>query len=202
MPDRAASRKKVVITIPLSKAPAFREDEQISLRHLRTYLSRYDTVFVAPASSRVTHPEIQTIRFPERFFGSVEAYNRLMLSREFYARFADYEFMLHYHLDALVFSDQLLEWCNAGYDYIAPPWFRCEEAPWVDEPFIGNGGFSLRRIDAFLKVFDSRRLAVDPDRQWRDYCRVAPLWRRMILWPRRYLRRHWRFNGVRQTIAT
>lgn len=195
-----STRKKVVITIPLSKDPVLNEDQKISLRHLQRHLGAYDTFFLLPESSTIEIPGIDIVHFGDQYFGSVDAYNGLMLSRGFYERFAEYEFMLHYHLDALVFSDQLLEWCDSGFDYLAPPWFKSEDAPWVKNPTVGNGGFSLRRIDAFLKVFDSHELAVNPEDQWKRYRTQAPLWKRMIVWPRRYLRRNWRFNGVHTEI--
>ncbi len=192
----ASPTKKVVITIPLSKRDGFLPDEELSLRHLERHLGGFDRVFIAPPSREVSRPGYGVRRFDERYFGSVGAYNSLMLSRGFYDAFGDYEFMLHYHLDALVFSDRLLEWCDAGYDYLAPPWIKCEALPWLDVPRIGNGGFSLRRIRAFRAVFDSRKLAVDPERDWRNYARMVSPLRRLLAYPRRYLRRHWWFNNV------
>ena len=68
-----------------------------------------------------------------------------------------------YHLDALVFSDQLAEWCDTDLDYIGPPWINCEDSPWVTRPRVGNGGFALMKVASFLEVFRSRRLSEDPD---------------------------------------
>lgn len=44
-----------------------------------------------------------------------------MLSAEFYDRFAAYEYVLIYQLDAFVFADRLAEFCQMGYDYIGAP---------------------------------------------------------------------------------
>jgi hypothetical protein len=203
--SQQATRKRVVITVPLSKNAALKPDEEISLRHLRRHLGAYDKVLVVPESLRLDEslfPDFRIRRFSDRCFGSVGAYNSLMLSRGFYRAFEDYEFMLHYHLDALVFADELLQWCDEGWDYIAPPWVKCKDAEWVGEPFVGNGGFSLRRIDAFLAVFQSRRLAVDPDADWQNYVAPRTGWRRMVGRPRRVLRRYWPFNGVHTEIRS
>jgi hypothetical protein len=49
-------------------------------------------------------------------------------------------------------------WCSKGYDYIGAPWFdgweKCDEQSNI-LPYGGNGGFSLRRIGAHLKVLKS-----------------------------------------------
>ncbi len=59
--------------------------------------------------------------------------------------------MLIYHLDAFVFSDRLQEFLDMGYDYIGAPWpspVICGEK----RLYVGNGGFSLRRIKAFINA--------------------------------------------------
>ncbi len=114
-------------------------------------------------------------RFDPSFFTSRQGYNRLLLSRGFYERFTRYGHILIYQLDAFVFKDELAYWCAQGYDYIGAPW---EEQAWVRSkrfrskmpiPFrylgfahklyhreflVGNGGFSLRRVDSFLDALD------------------------------------------------
>ena len=72
------------------------------------------------------------------------AHGALLLSRRFYEAFARYDFVLIYHLDALVFSDQLASWCAAGYDYIGAPWLVSPDTPHIFTEKVGNGGFSLR----------------------------------------------------------
>jgi hypothetical protein len=41
------------------------------------------------------------------------------------------------------FSDDLLRWCDAGWDYIGAPWIPSEDVDWLDEPAVGNGGYFL-----------------------------------------------------------
>ncbi|GHV73371.1 hypothetical protein AGMMS49940_06730 [Spirochaetia bacterium] len=83
-----------------------------------------------------------------------------MLSKQYYERFAGYEYMLIYQLDAYVFSDQLVQWCDQRYDYIGAPWLDAQdtgENPAFQQPFsVGNGGFSLRRVQTFQSYCDYR----------------------------------------------
>lgn len=103
---------------------------------------------------------LQRENYNRDYFVSVKAYNSLMLSRNYYHRFDEYDYMLIYQLDAYVFRDELEYWCNKGYDYIGAPWFEdygCHEDGkklWA----VGNGGFSLRRLEWFNKFLNSKRL--------------------------------------------
>ena len=160
-------KKLVAIAVPLSNQEGFTEEEKISLRHLKVFLGKYDRYFIAPPQLNVQLQDgFKAKVFEPHFFGSVEAHRRLLFSKRFYKTFGAYEFVLIYHLDALVFSDQLEYWCRRGYDYVAPPWIAHKDAPYSGmseyENKVGNGGFSLRRIDAILEVLHSRRLWHSP----------------------------------------
>lgn len=166
--------KQVAIVIPLSNRPDFTPSELISLRHLLHHLGHYDKYFIAPEGLQIQYPGIELKYFDLQYFGSADAHSRLLLSPLFYKAFDDYDYILIYHLDALVFSDQLSEWCQSGYDYIAPPWIKHKDAPYAGmelfEGKTGNGGFSLRNVKSFLKVLNSKKLYIDPDVYWEDYC--------------------------------
>lgn len=151
----------MAVAIPMSLRNTLTAEELISLRQLQHYLGGFEAFFVLPESSALAQPGIGEKRFPNRFFGSVAANTRLMLHGDFYRAFAGYEYVLIYHLDALVFSDRLLEWCDRGFDYVAPPWLISGQSPWVREEGVGNGGFSLRRIDRFLELICSLRHRMD-----------------------------------------
>ena len=91
-----------------------------------------------------------------------------MLSNFFYSAFREYDYMLLYQLDAFVFKNELLYWCNKNYDYIGAPWiaskqtllkkielqFKSKRKQKRAEIFfkVGNGGFSLRRIQKFFDI--------------------------------------------------
>jgi len=124
--------------------------------------------------------DISVINFDNRYFKDISSYNELMLSEEFYRSFLRYDFILIHQLDAFVFRDELMQWCSEGYDYIGAPWIREYDYPdivkaikskiqrWTHAKFdvqkdgrpspmqfenkVGNGGFSLRRVQKFHKL--------------------------------------------------
>jgi len=146
------SKKAVAVAMTLSSREGLTADEEISLRHLVRHLGHYDKFAVASETLKTIPRGFGVKRFHRRFFGSAVAHGRLMLSEDFYKAFAEYEYVLLYHLDALALFDRLAEWCDKDYDYIGAPWLTCSDSPWVERPRVGNGGFSLRRVDAFLRV--------------------------------------------------
>ena len=180
---------QAVVAIPVYK-PAPDARELFSLRQCARILSTHSITFVAPAGLdlapyRAVIPTAGEQRFEAEYFRSIEGYNRLMLSSEFYDAFASYDYVLIHQTDALVFADQLLHWCAKGYDYIGAPWVRdwhfqplwqrwfkawrsalaqqIRPAPgsrwcrYVPYGLVGNGGLSLRRVAACRAV-----LAADP----------------------------------------
>lgn len=90
--------------------------------------------------------------FNYKYFSSIAGYNLLMLDKAFYKRFAKYQYILIYQLDAWVFRDELDEWCAKGYDYIGAPWIEKDKNGVLSMAGVGNGGFSLRRIQHFIDV--------------------------------------------------
>jgi hypothetical protein len=177
------------VVIPLSHDTVYTPDQEISFRHVRRHLSRYDIYVVVPESQRGVYPGFIRKPFADRFFGSPEAFGALLLTRDFYRAFLGYECILLYHLDSLVFSDRLQEWCAAGYDYIAPPWLISPDTPHITEEKVGNGGFSLRRVRSFLRVLESRRYFVEPAEYWHKFAARSGRLTRLVNSPRRYLKK-------------
>lgn len=118
--------KPVAVVIPLYKS-GFSAHEQISFTQGLAILKEHPIVIIKPIALDISyilekHPQLVVENFSNDYFKSVQTYNRLMLSTEFYERFRDYTYILIYQLDAFVFRDELLEWCGKGYDYIGAPW--------------------------------------------------------------------------------
>lgn len=90
--------------------------------------------------------------FDASFFSSIAGYNLLMLDKSFYQRFTNYNYILIYQLDAWVFCDELDEWCSKEYDYIGAPWIDEDDKGNPRFAGVGNGGFSLRRIQHFIDI--------------------------------------------------
>jgi hypothetical protein len=193
--------RKVAIVVPLSARSGLLPEEAVSMRHLRQFLGAYDKYLVAPRGTDARHDGFTTVFFDRKFFGSAAAHNPLLFWDSFYATFADYEFILIYHLDCLVFSDQVMRWCEAGYDYIGAPWIPGPDAPWITQPSVGNGGFALMKTHTALAALRERHRR-DPTTYWADLLlrnerRLRPLRRalekvsgvmpglRLVEWPLR-----------------
>jgi len=192
--------KTVAVVVPLSNRNYFTPEEQISLHHLTHFLGHYDKYLVMPKGLSVHYPGFETRRFSSKFFGSAAAHTKLMLSCQFYHTFREYKFILQYHLDSLVFSDQLLDWCALDFDYIGAPWLNCPDSPWVIRPEVGNGGFSLRKVDSFLRVLDSRVYWQEPAEGWQRFCAKRPKYLQYASLPAKLLLYLRRLNGVRMHI--
>lgn len=186
----------VVITVPHDRT-IYTPDEELSFRHVRHHLGRYDKYVVLPESHDAIYPGLIPKRFPDRYFRSARAHHSLFLSEQFYRAFFGYDFILTYNLDSLVFADRLAEWCQAGYDYIGAPWLISPDTPHITEEKVGGGGLSLRRVSSFFRVLTSRRYFVDPDEYWRSYEARSGHLTCLLNTPRKYIKRLLPFNGVR-----
>lgn len=197
---QARAKKTVAVVVPMHNRSELTADEKVSFRHLQYYLKPYDKYLVVPESLEVSLPGCFLKRFGNQYFGSATANTQLLLSEEFYASFVEYKYILIYHLDALAFSDQLLAWCDKGLDYVAPPWIHSADSPWVKVPRVGNGGFSLRKVESFLRVLRSDRYWIDPKDYWTEFCRNNPRYLQYLNLPRKFLKRLLLFNNVRREL--
>lgn len=179
-PKKAPS-KTVAIVVPASARNELLPEEEISMRHLFRFLGPYDKYLVTPHGVSLQREGFKVLKFPRKFFGSAAAHNRFLMWPGFYRTFRDYEYILIYHLDSLVFSDQIMQWCQAGFDYIGAPWLPCPDTPWVKEARVGNGGFTLMKVESVLKVLHNR-YRMEPASYWgdmliRNNARLQPLFR-------------------------
>lgn len=102
--------------------------------------------------------DVAVAYFDKMCFTSIQSYNDLMLSSDFYKRFIKYDYMLIYQLDAYVFEDKLDYWMSKNYDYVGAPWFEnygsYEDGNQLWE--VGNGGLSLRKVKFYYKLLSYR----------------------------------------------
>ncbi len=150
------NKKKVAIVVPMYKN-TLNDDEVISMRHLFTHLGEYDRFFMSPSGLELPKDGwfegFGVKYFKKRFFRGVINYSELMLREEFYQAFAEYEYILIYQTDVIVFSDQLREWCDKSYDYVGAPWYRATLGQGYEFPdACGNGGFSLRNVEKSIQA--------------------------------------------------
>ena len=185
-----AAKQTAAIVIPIYKNQ-LTDFEILSLKQCFKILSSYHIIFAAPArldfqgyKQFCEGGDYEIARFDDFYFESIDGYNKLMLSTHFYSRFLDYKYILIYQLDAFVFKDELLYWCDQNYDYIGAP-----HVPYASEPgkmeylksykkilrfikvfgishslsSVGNGGLSLRKIKSFIWLLKILKNKVD---QW------------------------------------
>ena len=168
--------KNVAILVPL-----YKEDmdplEHYSLAHSLKVLAGRDIVFIGPQrlnmeTSMQRFGAYPCMAFDDAYFTSIEGYNRLLLSPDFYQRFADYEYVLVLQTDAIVLRDELDYWCKQPFDYIGAPWPDGYELFVNMGPFsgvngkkvkvhVGNGGLSLRRVRKCLSLLQEFGDVVD-----------------------------------------
>ena len=162
------TNKDVCIIIPIYKDNINNPilyDEVESIYHTIKLMNKYDIYFLC-------HPDLN-ISFYKRFesnniyfkffnYKTRGEYSNMCLNYEFYKMFSDYKYMLICQTDAYIFKDELLYWCNKGYDYIGALALFSEIKPkWIgkfgDENIgdihsykypVLNGGFSLRNIQS------------------------------------------------------
>jgi len=190
-------KKQVAIVVPLSSRRGLIPDESISVRQLVGVLGGYDRYFVAQPSVLNPVSGFKRIELPEHFFGSLAAHARLITSPQFFEAFAEYEYILMYHLDSLVFRDELRAWCATGLDYIGAPWINCPDSPWVEHERVGNSGFALMKVASFLQVLNSTRQWMAPEDYWQTFYADRPFAVRCVHYPKKWLKHLPTFNSVR-----
>ena len=183
-------KKCVKVVVPVYTETLSGRAEK-SLRQTMKVLGRYPITLLVPEDLNVTELQrefagLEITRVSPEWLGSrgIAGYNRMMLSREFYELFSDYNYILICQTDAWIFRDELQEWCDAGYDYIAAPWpkrkiynkplirhwlkirrflFKSDKRIMRQQGFnkVGNGGLSLRRVEAFINACNTHAEVIE-----------------------------------------
>lgn len=126
--------------------------EKFSYYALKSVVKDKD-IYVVCGNNFESELKENTERFDDAYFNSSFDYSRLCKSYEFYNRFSNYKYILIYQLDCLIFRDDIDYWCNKNYDYIGSP-IVSRVAGWSSIPIVGNGGFSLRKVEYFKSITD------------------------------------------------
>ncbi|MFQ3674464.1 MAG: DUF5672 family protein [Aggregatilineales bacterium] len=150
---------KLIIVTPLYR-PLLDRDEQQALIHLLHYLPNVPKALICPHRLEFNSKWFDREPFPDNYFANVTGYNRLMLSAEFYDRFAAYDYVLIVQLDALVLSSNIESFLQLNVDYMGAPWFKDQSQPEKGFLGAGNGGLSLRRVAACRQALNSAKLSV------------------------------------------
>lgn len=158
------------IAIPIYKKSFDQEEQLLVDRMFKVFAERHISFF-GPANLDSSYylnryPSAKQMTFESDYFLSVQGYSRLLLSRKFYESFGGKEFLLISQPDAYVFRDELDTWLNKPYDYVGAPWpngfsvtlnmgrFKNAASGTLVNAFVGNGGFSLRRIHKCIQLLE------------------------------------------------
>ena len=138
------------VVTPIYRLPT--SSENLSLAIAELVLSSFTRYLVFPDDLKFNPRGAKAIRLPGWRFNSIKSYGALMVDKGFYELFQDFDFVLICQLDCLVFADTLNQFCNLGYDYVAPLILGRNDGFWPNHDIVGVGGFSLRRVDKFIEV--------------------------------------------------
>ena len=129
-------------------------------------------LFIGPKSGSFTFlrrlfPNSNFVGFDDQYFTSVQSYSELLLEREFYAHFEEYEYILICQLDAILIGN-ISNLPSSDFDYIGSPWeFGYKVAQYrkkliIDSRLnaflpsktinVGNGGLSLRNVTSMAAI--------------------------------------------------
>lgn len=135
----------------------------IALKQCSEVLSSYPVTIICPEQMSVDRylfyfqgQHVSIKRFQKDYFLSIDGYNRLLLSPEFYSSFEEFQYILIFQLDVYVFRNDIEYWCSLNYDYIGAPWInttwhheacrRIENKSYVYKSFAQKMIYKLRNI--------------------------------------------------------
>ena len=182
----------VKVVVPLYKT-VLNQTELFSLKQSVSILKNHKFTIVCPYNLDVSNLEIhfenvdfEVKRFDDEYFKSIDGYNRLMLSGEFYSAFSDSQYILICQTDVFVFRDELTDWCKKDFDYIGAPWLASKRSLWNKSMLktrnffnkkkksghhffkVGNGGFSLRKVKTMLEIVQNLKKEIQFFQKNRD----------------------------------
>lgn len=102
----------------------------------------------------------KTIFYPKEMFESNATYSTICLDYNFYKYFENYKYIFIFQTDCFMFKDEISKWCGMNYEYVGAPimskssTWKLDEINNIPEPCVGNGGLSLRKTSAFIKLLD------------------------------------------------
>ncbi len=162
--------------------------EIVSLQQCYKVLGNHPIRVVCPKGLKVDSyrdavPNVEFDFINPKWQKNYRRFNRFKIHPFLYKRYREYDFMLTYELDAFVFKDELEDWCTRGYDYIgAPFWLGDEADKQTSNASVGNGGFSLRRIESMLRVTNSFRWVESPVHVARKFFLKKRQWPLGAIW--------------------
>ena len=154
-------KKDTAIVVPVYKELCKLSDSEINLLNLVSQIFSKREMFLAIPESIFKKwkrfKQFNFIPFQDDFFKDKFSYSNLLCRKNFYHSFNNFEYIQIVQTDCWIFEDNLDHFIDLGFDYIGAPWMKggFEGKPQKKLWKVGNGGFSLRKVDTFLKILNS-----------------------------------------------
>jgi hypothetical protein len=115
------------------------------------------------------HLDFLILNLPEGYLGSIENYNKLLLSPFLYEKYSDFKYILIAQVDVWIFRDELQYWIDKDFDYLGAPLFLPQNTQkkalkTLMLPYGGNGGLSLRNVEKTLELTRTPRRRMSASR--------------------------------------
>ena len=149
------------IVVPIyRKIEALSTKETYLIKQVEKVFNSRPLFFASPKSlcnELKEHHSFKTICFADEFFRDKLTYSKLLCTKEFYESFTDFDYIQVIQTDCWVFEDRLDYFLSCGFDYIGAPWMKngFEGKPQPEIWKVGNGGFSLRKVQTFLSIIEA-----------------------------------------------
>lgn len=134
--------------------------ELVAWESITSKLRRHEIIWIGPDALRresfYRSSGFKFAPFVDSHFASRRSYSQLLTSSHFYLTFAKYSHILIAQLDSLIVSDNVQPWLDSEFDFVGAP-LRAGYGltPGADFGPGLNGGLSLRRVEAALRVLAS-----------------------------------------------
>lgn len=162
---------------------------------LFVYMQSLDmsTIFQAIASLGLPSLPCGAETVEDKWLQSVESYNSMLSHGWFYRHFQGWKYVLIHQLDAWLLGENLEQWVDKGCACIGAAWAN-HFGPDTPDLAIGNGGFSLRRVDEMIRICESFQTAHVSLFRWGGLAYRGALFRRTLFfswsqWPPLFFKR-------------
>lgn len=163
-------REKLAIIIPIYEDLIMGSDAYNSVCNTIEKCSERPIFFLLPCNRYVGFKvveslkckfDIRTIFLDDVHFASIQSYNKLLLSPDFYLEFNCFEFIAIVQTDVWIFKDGFNEYTDLGFTYIGGITFKrwYKKSYWRIDNILApiNGGMSIRKVDDFLEILLSNK---------------------------------------------
>ena len=158
--------KDIAVVIHIHSLKLSKYDRYNVINNIKKF-KKYLIIFVCPRTININKLDIELPLnykvevFSEKYFKNNKSYNRLLLSKSFYERFLNFKYILICQTDVLILKEELNRWIKEDFDYIGAPWISKDNNNNCSLLGVGNGGFSLRKVQTHYNVLNSKQLYFD-----------------------------------------